>query len=265
MGTYEAFARQQAKPPRRWFDGFCSGAGRVRAALLLPVYQWVWANPNRRMRKLLQFAEVEAGGGRDLVRAAELTGDPVLRRRFLAHARDEVRHAEIFRARGCALRATLGLSSAASGFDWFAQGERGLDDVQVEHEEPGALLAFLHLSEAAAARDFSLYQQVLDHDPETRFVFEQVLRDETFHMRYTRAELDRIAPERQRLLIWKARLRRLWKAYLRMATAIAGIMATIILSVQYFVLLPLFALLAKRAARRDRTGWIDRSPTEPGL
>ena len=58
-------------------------------SVLRPLYWVVWASPQRRARKLLQFAQVEADGGRDLVRAAELTQDPVLRRRFFAHARDE--------------------------------------------------------------------------------------------------------------------------------------------------------------------------------
>ncbi|HLZ77918.1 MAG TPA: ferritin-like domain-containing protein, partial [Sphingomonas sp.] len=102
-------------------------------SVLRPLYWVVWANPRRRARKLLQFAQVEADGGRDLVRAAELTRDPELRRRFFAHARDEARHAHLFRARGLALRAGLPAGQVDSAFgDWIAPGERGLDDLRVE-------------------------------------------------------------------------------------------------------------------------------------
>ncbi|HLZ78772.1 MAG TPA: hypothetical protein VKQ09_05480, partial [Sphingomonas sp.] len=101
---------------------------------------------------------------------------------------------------------------------------------------------------------------VLDHDPPTRAVFDRILRDEEYHMRYSLAELDRIAPGRRRLLLWKARLRRFWKAYLRLATGLAGLIAMVVLTVQYFVLLPPFAWLAQRAARREGTGW---SPIPP--
>lgn len=44
------------------------------------LHRYVWRDPARRARKLLDFAQTEADGGRDLVRAAELTPDPVLRR-----------------------------------------------------------------------------------------------------------------------------------------------------------------------------------------
>ena len=192
------------------------------ASVLYPLYWAVWASTGRRARKLLKFALVEADGGRDLVRAAELTGDPVLRRRFLAHAEDEARHAELFRARGLELRTGLPRNQVESSMaDWLAPGERGLDDLRVEAEKDEALLAFIHLAESAAARDFSRYRNVLASDPDTRALFDSVLQDEEFHMRYSLAELDRIAPGRRRVLLWMARLRRLWKAYLRLAMALA--------------------------------------------
>jgi len=226
------------------------------ASMLRPLYWAVWVSPRRRARKLLQFAQVEADGSRDLVRAAELTSDAALRRRLFAHARDEARHAALFRARGLALRTTLPQDPSENSFaDWIAPGERGLDDLFVEDEDDSALLAFIHLSETAAARDFALYSSVLGHDPPTRAVFNRILRDEESHMRYSLAELDRIAPGRRRILLWKARLRRIWKAYLRLAMALAGMIAAVLLTLQYFILLPPFALLAKRAARRERPGW----------
>jgi hypothetical protein len=228
----------------------------IEGRLLRPLYRVVWRNPARRARKLLQFAEVEADGGRDLVRAAERTRDPLLRRRFLQHARDEARHAAMLRARGLALRSTLrGTPSHALLPDWIAPGERGLDDLATGKEGFAELLAFIHLSEAAAARDFAVYESVLDADPATCAVFHRILRDEEGHMRYSLAELDRLAPERQRRLLWAARLGRLWKAYLRLASGLAASVAAVILTLQYFILLPPFAWLARRAARQERLGW----------
>src|SRR5438094_9555638 len=102
-------------------------------SLLRPLHRWVWLDTARRARKLLRFAETEADGGRDLVRAAEVTPDPLLRKLFLCHARDEQRHAELFRRRGAVLLRALS-APARSGYraDWLAPGERGLDDLQVE-------------------------------------------------------------------------------------------------------------------------------------
>jgi hypothetical protein len=130
----------------------------------------------------------------------------------------------------------------------------------VERESEADLLAFLHLSERAAARDFGGYIQVLGADPPTQAVFQKVVRDEAFHMNYTRAQLVRIAPDRHRRLLWQARLKRLWKVYLRFATALAGLIGGIVLSLQYFLLLPLFAWAAQRAARKEPPGWSVISP-----
>lgn len=232
--------------------------------LLKPVQRWVWGDAARRGLRLLRFSEVEADGGRDLVRAAELTGDPRLRRLYLRHAKDERRHADIFRRRGIELlRAHPAGEAAGAQRDWLAPGERGLDDVAVEPGKDGPLLAFLHLSERAAARDFAVYRDAVGSDEATRQVFQRILRDEEFHMNYTRAELARVSPERQSKLIWKARLSRLWKAYLRFAVGLAGLIGTVLLTLQYFILLPLFAWISKRAARREPPGWVALQPDAP--
>ncbi|KQY27463.1 hypothetical protein ASD38_19035 [Caulobacter sp. Root487D2Y] len=228
---------------------------------LSSVHRWVWRDARRRANNLLRFAEVEADGGRDLVRAAEQTRDPLLRRLFLVHALDEQRHADLFRKRGLALMATLPVGPRDDGrADWLAPGERGLDDLRVEQERDGALLAFLHLSEKAAARDFTNYIAVLEGDPPTREVFEKIVHDEAFHMNYTHAQLLRVAPKDHGRLLWMARLRRLWSLYLRFAGALASVIGSVVLTLQYFVLLPPFALLARRAQAREPRGWAPIAP-----
>lgn len=250
----------QNNPPRGSAATATTGAGHLAdlvGIILRPLHRFVWANPERRARKLLQFAEVEAAGGRDLVRAAELTADPVLRDRYLRHARDEARHADMFQAQGRALRGKLRQRAGDGGLsEWIAPGERGIDGLDVARESDASLLAFLHLSESAAARDFARYARVIDDDPATRTLFQRILRDEDHHKRYTHDELVRVEPHRAHGLLWWVRLRRLWKAYLRFATAFAGVIAGVVLTLQYFLLLPPFAWLAKRAARRERPGWI---------
>lgn len=234
-----------------------------RDRALAPLHRWVWRDVDRRARKLIRFAETEAEGGRHLAHAAELTADPLLRRLFLRHALDEERHAALFRSRGQQLRHGRGAGRKTSGFDadWLAPGERGLagdgglDRLQVGEMSEPALLAFLHLSEKAAAERFALYGEMLRGDPETGAVFADVLRDEVFHMTYTRAQLGRVAPARNRSALWRARAGRLWRAYLRLAGALAGLLGGIVLTVQYFLLLPWFALAARRAARGEPPGW----------
>jgi hypothetical protein len=212
--------------------------------LLWPVHRWIWLDTARRARKLLRFAETEADGGRDLVRAAELTPDPVLRRLFLLHARDELRHAELFRRRGASLLHALS-GPSGSGFraDWLAPGERGLDDLRIEELEDGALLAY-----------------AVQRDPSTGAIFEEVLRDEAYHMNYTLSQLVRVSPQRHRVLLWRARCSRLWKGYLRLAIGLAGVISGLILMILFFTLLPPFAYFAKRAARQEPAGWLPVCP-----
>ena len=64
--------------------------------ILRPVHRWVWKDFDRRVRKLLAFGEVETDGGRDILRAAEVTPDPLLRRLYLEHAIDELHHGDLF-------------------------------------------------------------------------------------------------------------------------------------------------------------------------
>lgn len=232
--------------------------------LLRPIHIWVWSDPGRRARKLLRFAETEACGGQDLSRAAELTSDGLLRQMFLRHASDEQRHAQLFRKRGRALvRGVPGGAETSFEANWFAPGERGLDDLRVDGENDASLLAFLHLSEKAAAGRFALYREVLAADPETQGLFNTILRDEAFHMTYTHQQLTRVAPRKSGAVLWKTRLGRLWKAYLRIAAAVVGLLGTMILILQYAVLLPPFALLAKRYARREPQGWFPARSSTP--
>jgi hypothetical protein len=237
----------------------------LRDRALSPIHRWVWRDLDRRARKLLRFAETEADGGRQLARAAEVTGDPLLRRLFLRHALDEARHAELFRGRGRELlkgRET----SESHGFDanWLAPGERDRDELLLGPVSEPTLLAFLHLSEKVAAGRFALYLEMLEEDAGTRGIFADVLRDEVFHMTYTRTQLTRVAPARSRRALWRARAGRLWRAYLRFAGALAGLLGGIVLTVQYFLLLPWFAIAAKRAARREQGGWQARAAGDRG-
>src|SRR5262249_21085520 len=97
--------------------------------------------------------------------------------------------------------------------------------------------------------------EMVDDDPKTRAIFEQILRDEVFHMNYTYTQLTRVAPTTYRRHVWHARARRLWNRYLRTAAAIAGLVGAALLTVMYFLLLPPFVWLAKRAERREPCGW----------
>ena len=189
--------------------------------VLRPVHRWVWGDFNRRVRKLIAFAQVEGDGGRDILRAAEVTPDPLLRRLYLEHAIDELRHSDLFRQRGAALLRTR--TARSTGFFNTAPlpGGHGLDDLRIEGEPDPRLLAFLHVAEKAAAGRFAIYREVVDDDPSTRAIFDEILRDEVFHMNYTYTQLARVLPRSYRRQVWQARANRLWKRYVRVAAALS--------------------------------------------
>lgn len=223
--------------------------------MLRPLHRWVWGDVDRRVRKLLAFADVEGDGGRDILRAAELTPDPLLRRLYLEHAIDELRHADLFRQRGADL---LRLRPARFEVHLNANplpGGHGLDDLSIDGEPDHRLLAFLHVAEKAAAGRFTIYRDVVQDDPSTRAIFEEILRDEVFHMNYTYTQLARVLPRSYRRQVWQARASRLWKRYLRLAAAVANLLGSAILTVIYFVVLAPFAWFARRAERREPDGW----------
>ena len=232
--------------------------------MLRPIHRWVWGDFDRRVRKLLAFAEVEGDGGRDILRAAEVTPDPLLRRLYLEHAIDELRHADLFRERGAAL---LKLRSTRSHVRFNTNplpGGHGLDDLAIDGEPDHRLLAFLHVAEKAAAGRFAIYRDVVDDDPSTRAIFDEILRDEVFHMNYSYTQLARVLPGAYRRQVWQARASRLWKRYLRLAAAVAGVLGAAILTIVYFVVLAPFAWLAKRAERREPAGWTPIAPEGKG-
>ena len=216
--------------------------------MLRPVHRWVWSDFDRRVRKLLTFAEVETDGGRDILRAAEVTPDPLLRRLYLEHAIDELRHGDMFRQRGAALLAARPARSSGLFSGTPLPGGHGLDDLRIDGEPDQRLLAFLHVAEKAAAGRFAIYREVVDDDPSTRAIFEEILRDEVFHMNYTYTQLARISPQSYRWQVWRARASRLWKRYLRVAAALAGVIGAVVLTIHVFH--PAAAVCVAGQARR---------------
>src|SRR5262245_59293829 len=223
--------------------------------LLRPLHKWVWSDHDRRVRKLLIFGEVETDGGRDILRAAEVTPDPLLRRLYLEHAIDELHHGVLFKERGEALLRQRPARAPTLFSGNPLPGGHGLDDLRVEDQGDPKLLAFLHIAEKSAAGRFAIYKDCVDDDPTTRAIFEEILRDEVFHMNYSYQQLGRLSPATQRQHVWRARATRLWNRYLRVAAAVAGLFGNVVLMLLYFVVLPPFAWAAKRAERRDVPGW----------
>src|ERR1700752_4463692 len=105
-------AMQQARPLVR-LTGF--------DRMLAPLHRWIWRNRERRVHKLMRFGETETDGGRDILRAAEVTSDPLLRRGVMVRQRA----ASLLTARRVS-------SKPAFQADWLAPGGHGVDALHVD-------------------------------------------------------------------------------------------------------------------------------------
>jgi rubrerythrin len=229
----------------------------------------VWGDPLRKQRTLLSFASTEEDGGRDLARAARLVREPELRAHLERHSRDEARHAELFRRRAAEVAREHGLavggedahgrnqdlSSARGGIELEVHGALGAGRL----DQLGELeyVAMLHVAETKAARLFAAYRDWNARDPATRAVFEEILKDEKYHVAYTGKFLDRWRQQGRRAEVERAlgavagsRLIGAWK---RLGLRSAGGFSLVVLQVLYWTLLAPFGLLAR--SRAVPRGW----------
>lgn len=228
----------------------------------------VWSDPVRRFRTLQSFAETEEDGGKDLVAAARRISDPDLRQHIVRHARDEVRHASLFRNRAAEVRDEAGaaLSSSADGDKAYdlSRGRRGELDAHGFYsaglaDEMGevAYICMLHVAELRAAELFTMHYDLTAHDPGTRAVFEEILKDEKYHVSYTGKFLDKWRSEgREREVregLKVARSSRFVGAWKRLGARSAADFSRVLMRIFYWTLLVPFGLGARRV--KLRAGW----------
>jgi len=200
--------------------------------------------------RLREFAETEAFGGADLVRAAERTADPWVRRQLVRHAEDEARHAELLGgpegSGAVPLGAALaGDTEARPGVDLDELGELGF-------------LAFVHVSEEKATREFARVGAV---DADNAELFQRILADERRHVAWTATALERFRQQGRGAEVSRALTRERWRQRIRPLRWLSGRLAegisAILLTILYFIALPPFTRLAPAPPR----GW---QPVAPG-
>lgn len=207
--------------------------------------------------KLAGFAATEAGSALDMLKAAETCDDPRVRRLFFRHALDEARHAQLFQA------AARSLSSDAA--EW--------NDYAVIHATRQNLLAtlgfvrflaFVYIAESKAAQQFDALRRRFEDQPEIAELFATVLKDERFHVAYSKHLLDELTRQGRGAEV-RAALRRVrwggaWQAWRRAGRRIGDVLARGVLLSLYVTVVPVFALL-QRVFEQDAAGW--QAPAEP--
>jgi rubrerythrin len=226
--------------------------------LVRAVAPWVWRNDAAVARKLEGFAATEAGSALDMLKAAELTDDAKLRRLFFRHAVDEARHAQLFREAATRIRAAGSGARAASDYDVIRATRQNL------FERLGliAFIAFVHLAERRGERQFRALAAHFAGEPELADLFARIGRDERFHVAYSGALLRRWRRELRarevRRALWRIRWERARDAWRRMGRVLGDGTSRLLLGLLYLVVLPVFALLARRQGG-ERTGWRRRA------
>lgn len=225
-----------------------------------------WKGDARIATKLHGFAMTEAGSAHDMFRAAELTDDPQHRRLFLRHALDEARHARRFRAAAL----DLDPSSRPRRFE----RTHALPQDLYRRLGPERFLAFVHLSEARARRQFTVLAEhfaarARDAGPARTLatMFSQIAHEERMHVAYSRHLLGQLYPEpirERRVVKALARERRAmaWAAYKRAGVRLGGRFVTLLMALVFVLVLPIFAL-GLRVTRRGlpRPAWHPVTPS----
>lgn len=245
-------------------------------ALLIPfllfraLSRLIWRIPGRDAMKMAEFSHVELGSGLDMLAATQAATDPLLRRKYFIHALDELKHSRMFRERAqiLAVRAGTGDRVGAVLEDAGFISEHGINQGEplCKQLTEMQLLAFVWLHERQGAAQFSVYSELMGDDADSRVMFEEIARDERFHITYARAELERRAqktPWTVRQAVWWVRLRDVWQAWGRLSFKIGDIMSGFWLSLLYYIVLAPFALAAQK--REKMVGGLQASPalTDP--
>lgn len=207
-----------------------------------------WRRPAERLR---EFAETEAFGGADLVRAAGRVEDPWMRRQLVRHADDEARHAALLGGAEGAGHTPLG---AALAGDTEQRGGVDLDTLG-----DVGFVAFVHVAEKKATEEFARAGAV---NAENAALFESILADERRHVAWTAHALERFREGGRGAEVDQALSRERWRQRLlpfrwlagRLADGISALMLTIL----YFVVLFPFTRLAPGSAR----GWQPVAPID---
>jgi hypothetical protein len=213
--------------------------------------------------KMAELSHTAAGCGMDMLAATEETTCADLRRTFFRHALDEQKHARLFAQRATGLAGTRSRAGAVLDDANYIRSH-GIRPVESLYSELGELrfMASVWLAELRSAQQLDVYAELLAGDPEGVRMFQEIAKDERFHIAYSRRELDRFVRDGHGKSVSRAllitRLHRFRDGWLRIMRRIGEVMASFWLLAVYFLILPPFALLARRDRRRP--GFVAAAP-----
>jgi hypothetical protein len=200
--------------------------------------RFLWRTPRQRARRLAVFAGVERSSATDLRLAARACSSPERAVAYLRHARDELRHTQLFFGSAAAIAAQHGLSQPA-------QPSAACEAL---FERLGELdfLAFVHLAERRGREQFEIHARThaAQGRAELAQMFEAIIADERYHERYSGKLLLELAGNERAAAERVAAMRR-WE--LRHANGAA--LFSFAAGVLYVLVTPLRLFLPRERAR----------------
>lgn len=229
--------------------------GTIRRGWLHLISGVSWKLPRWPQRLLSAFSHAEQGSYYDMLAAAEQTNDGSMRRKYLEHALDEIRHCALFRDR---VR-SLGTHSRTQAARWNANvlTEHGIVGGETLFERLGELefMAFVYIAERDAVEQFNVYLDRKLPDGQTHAMLADILQDENFHVSYSHAALERFRASGRDAEVSKAlrrvRWRRFKEGWLRFSRDLGRIVSGVWILLLYITTFPPFRLLS----RMEPPGW----------
>lgn len=205
----------------------------------------VWRfHAESKARLALEFAQTELDSAWQSLFAFDRVADPEIRGMLLNHAIEELYHSDLFSA--LAKKKSVGLPVLP-----LTRREPLLELRTPLKKDAVEFLAYLSIGESEIRHDFALYEGALN-DADMRQLFHKIRIDEEHHADDSTQALEQLTRANGMSLRW-LRLRHLaslaYKRYLQIVNKIGVIPMTLLLSLSYFIFVPIFLTQARRRLR----------------
>jgi rubrerythrin len=224
---------------------------------------FVWRNESKVAAKLRGFSATEAGSALDMLKAAELENDPRRRKLFFRHALDEARHSNYFRDQA---RSVDPDSHTQGGqYDLIHATRQNL----YQHLSVIDFMAFVYLAEKRGEAHFRSLVTHFKDRREIHAMFERIVKDEKFHVRYSKHLLDEWTREGRgsevKAALRRIRINRAWDTWRRSGRQLGDLVSRLVLRAAYFVIVPPFSLIQHLIQPAEGGGWKNTSQTTSNL
>ena len=239
----------------------------------------LWSDPIRKIQTLESFSQTEIDAGESILRSLKHVDDPQLRAHLERHAKDELRHGDLFRIRAqelLKLKPNIAsiykkpdklykLSSRHTATEFNSHGFFTSD--YFEKLDEITYVAMLNIAEKKAEKTFVTHHYLNRDDPETHAIFKKILKDERYHVSYTNKFLQQWRKEGRVKEVNKAisfaRRSHFINSLSRMGSKFGEHAGHAILYVIYFTIIIPFAFMSKLSY--SRKGWgtpVSKTDTE---